>query len=169
MSSDSSEKPDSASHAMRPEACGDSVEGAVIAREPLEYVSDHIAGWHDARTTDVLVPRDSRPMAGICVVESDTPVEIKGCIPEQGNGSSTTPGRWFIRKASHDKLLDARGAYYFCVYAPSPSTPLLAALIAPAAIVDDLLADSWYDPNRRGGGAGGQTDLDETHRPEEDR
>lgn len=84
-----------------------------------------------------------------CLVEAGTPVEIKGCIPEQQNGSGTTPGRWYIKRESHDQLAAAGGVYYLTVYAPQPLTPVIAALIVSAATVGDLLAGSWYQNGRR--------------------
>jgi hypothetical protein len=135
---------------MHPKRTGSSVEAAVIETEPaLAYVGDSDAEWHDAETTAVLTPRQDRPLGGVCLVEAETPVEIKGCIPEQQNGSGTTPGRWYIKRESHDQLHAAGGVYYLAVYAPRPSTPVIAALVVPAATVGDLLDGSWYENGRR--------------------
>lgn len=135
---------------MHPKRTGSSVEAAVIETEPaLSTVGDSTAEWHDAETTDMLTPRRDRPLGGVCLVESETPVEIKGCIPETENGSGTTPGRWYIKRQSHDQLEAERGVYYLVVYAPRPSTPIIAALVAPAATIGDLLAGSWYENGRR--------------------
>ena len=135
---------------MHPKRTGSSVESVVVDGNPeLESVPDTVAHWHDARTTDLLVPDDDRPFGGVCLVESETPVEIKGTIPTQSNGERDTAGRWFVKRASHERLLKECGVYCLCVYAPSPSTPILAERIVPASIIDELLAESWYDNGRR--------------------
>jgi hypothetical protein len=135
---------------MHPKRTGSSVEAAVIDTEPaLSPVGDSTAEWHDAETTDVLTPRQDRPLGGVCLVESQTPVEIKGCIPETGNGDHSTTGRWYIKRQSHDQIEAEKGVYYLTVYAPRPSTPIIAALVVPAATVGDLLAGSWYDSGRQ--------------------
>nr|WP_201289231.1 hypothetical protein [Halovenus carboxidivorans] len=135
---------------LHPKRTGSSVEAAVIEREPaLAPVDDREAEWHDAETVEVLAPRPNRPLGGVCLVEPETPVEIKGCIPEQSNGDGQTPGRWYIKRVSHDQLVDAGAFYYLTVYAPLPETPLIASMVVPAATVGDLLDGSWYDNGRR--------------------
>lgn len=135
---------------LHPKRAGSSVESVVINREPdLEFVGDSEAAWHDARTTGLLTPTNERPFGGICVVESDTAVEIKGTLPEHENGNRKAPGRWYIKRPTHEKLESENGVYYLTVYAPRPSTPLLAAMIVPAATVGDLLTDSWYENRGR--------------------
>ena len=144
MSSETSANP------LHPKRAGSSVEAVVINVEPgLELVGDSEATWHDARTTQLLTPTDERPFGGVCVVECDTPVEIKGTLPEHKNGNGTAPGRWYIKRPTHEKLEDANGVYYLCVYAPKPSTPLLATMIVPAATVGALLESNWYENRGR--------------------
>ena len=139
------------SQATHPKRLGCSVEAAVIdADDDLEYVPDREAEWFDARTTAPITPEPTRPLGSVCVVPAETPVEIKGCIPEQSNGSRTTPGRWYIKRGSHEQLLQMRGHYYLVVYAPTPDTPILSETIVPAAAVGDLLNGSWYDNGREG-------------------
>jgi len=135
---------------LHPKRAGSSVEAEVIDREPgLSFVDDSEASWHDARTIELLTPTDERPFGGVCVVERDTPVEIKGTLPEHENGNRKAPGRWYIKRPTHEKLESENGVYYLTVYAPRPSTPLLAAMIVPAATVGDLLTDSWYENRGR--------------------
>lgn len=132
---------------LHPKRAGSNVEAVVIDTEPgLEYVGDSEAEWHDAQTTKLLTPTAERPVDGVCVVEDGTPTEIKAVIPEHQNGRS---GTFYIRRKAHDQLLDAGGVYYLTVYAPKPDTPLLASRITPAATVDRLLQDYWYDNGRR--------------------
>ena len=74
---------------MHPKRPGSSVEAAVIdANSAVELVSDTTAGWCGARTAGLLTPSTDRPFIGICVVESETPVEIKGTIPETNMGQA---------------------------------------------------------------------------------
>ena len=134
---------------MHPKRTGSSVEAAVIQTEPaLSTVTDTEATWHDAATTAVLTPRHDRPLGGICLVEADTPVEIKGCIPAVENDGHQTAGRWYIKREAHAQLCEERGVYYLTVYAPRPSTPIIAAIVVPAATIGDLLVGSWYDSGR---------------------
>ncbi|SDJ52393.1 hypothetical protein SAMN05216226_104223 [Halovenus aranensis] len=135
---------------MHPKRTGQSVEAAVINAEPaLDSVSDRENHAWDALTTAAMSPTLDRPFGGICVVESNTPVEIKGCIPETSNGSGTVPGRWYIKRESHDQLATEGGVYWLTVYAPRPETPILSQLVVPAATVGDFLDGSWYDNGRR--------------------
>jgi hypothetical protein len=135
---------------LHPKRAGSSVESAVVNVEPdLEFVGDSEAEWHDARTTAVLTPTRERPFGGVCVVERDTPVEIKGTLPEHENGDGTAPGRWYIKRPTHERLEAENGVYYFVVYEPKPSTPLLARLVVPAATVGDILEGSWYENRGR--------------------
>lgn len=135
---------------MHPKRTGSSVESVVIdGEEGLSTVGDREAAWHDAVTTTALTPTDERPFGSICVVETDTPVEIKGCLPEVQNGDGTVSGRWYIKREAHEQLTESSGVYWFTVYAPRPETPILAQIVVPAAVVNDLLAGSWYDNGRR--------------------
>lgn len=135
---------------MHPKRTGSSVEAAVVDGQPaLESVHDTEADWHDARTTEVLPPAENRPFGGLCLVERDTPVEIKGTIPTQSNGTSQTAGRWFIKRQAHEQLLAESGVYWLCVYAPKPSTPILAQLVLPASLLDEHLRGRWYHNGRR--------------------
>jgi len=132
---------------MHPKNTGASVEVAVINSEPgLDWVSDRESRWHDAKTTDVLTPKRGRPFGGICVVESETPVEIKGCLPEHADGRS---GGWFVKRDAHERLESENGVCWLVVYAPKPSTPILSEIVVPAATVGDFLRGSWYDNGRR--------------------
>lgn len=132
---------------MHPKRTGESVEAAVIDSEPaLDWVPDsQESGW-DAVTTDVLTPTLERPFGDICVVEPETPVEIKGCIPTHNHGRS---GQWYIKRETHEPLESERGVYWLVVYAPRPETPILSQLVVPAATVGDFLEGSWYDNGRR--------------------
>ena len=140
------------SNPLHPKRAGTSVEAAVIEREPaLAPVDDREAEWHDAETTAVLEPRVERPLGGVCLVEPEMPVEIKGCVPEQSNGADSTPGRWYIKQDAHDQLAAAHGFYYMVVYAPLPETPIVSGMVLPAATVGEFLSERWYDTGRSEG------------------
>ncbi|RQG89348.1 hypothetical protein [Natrarchaeobius chitinivorans] len=129
-----------------PKASGDALEAHLIQSiEELEYVGDRTATWHDARTTTLLEPTSSLPFFGIVLVEPDVPVEIKGCQIETSNGSSSTRGRFYVKRDAHERLLKAGGMYLLVVYLPRPGLPQVARAIVPATIVDELLADRWYE------------------------
>jgi len=138
--------------ATHPKRLGTSVEAAVIDADPdLETVTDREAEWYDARATAPITPEPTRPLGSVCVVPAETPVEIKGCLPNVSNGSGTTTGRWYIKRETHEQLLQARGHYYLVVYAPVPHTPIIAETIVPAAVIGDLLDGSWSNSGRQEG------------------
>ncbi|PGF15820.1 hypothetical protein CP556_06625 [Natrinema sp. CBA1119] len=127
-------------------ASGDALEAEIVqVVDALEYVSDHTATWHDAQTTAVLEASRSLPFYGIVLVEPGVPVEIKGCQIETSNGSNSTRGRFYVKRAAHEQLLEAAGMYLFVVYIPRPGLPQVARAIVPATLVDELLADRWYE------------------------
>ncbi|MXV63873.1 hypothetical protein GS429_17760 [Natronorubrum sp. JWXQ-INN-674] len=127
-------------------ASGDFLEGEIVQTiDALEYVGDRTATWHDATTTAVLEPDRSLPFYGIVLLESETPVEIKGCQIETSNGDRSARGRFYVKRSAHDQLLEAGGMYLLVVYLPRPGLPQVARAIVPATLVDELLADRWYD------------------------
>jgi len=124
---------------------GTSVQGAVINPDPcLEPVGDDVATWYDARTVRCLSPSYERPFLGIPVVETGTEVEIKGACVVRSNGNYQRAGHWYIKRATHERLLEAGGVYLLAVYAPRESTPILRSVVIPASLLDEHLAESWY-------------------------
>ncbi|WP_137289514.1 hypothetical protein [Natronorubrum halophilum] len=127
-------------------ASGDALEAEIVqVIDALEYVSDHTATWHDAKTSTLLEASRSLPFYGIVLVEPETPIEIKGCQIETSNGDRSTRGRFYVKRAAHEQLLEAAGMYLLVVYLPRPGLPQVARAIVPATLVDELLADRWYD------------------------
>ncbi|WP_254807406.1 hypothetical protein [Natronosalvus amylolyticus] len=127
-------------------ASGDALESDLIQQiAPLEFVDDRTATWHDARTSTLVVPSTKLPFYGICLLERGTPIEIKGCQIETGNGSRSTRGRFYIKYEAHRQLLEAAGSYLLVVYVPRPGLPQVARAIVPASLVDELLRGRWYD------------------------
>ncbi|MFC6716254.1 hypothetical protein ACFQGT_07885 [Natrialbaceae archaeon GCM10025810] len=135
-----------ASELESPKASGDAIESYVVEQvRPLEYVGDRTATWHDARTTGLLEPSDGLQFYSIVVIEPETPVEIKACQFETSNGARSTHGRFYVKRAAHERLLEAAGMYLFVVYLPRPGLPQVARAVVPASIVDELLRGRWYD------------------------
>jgi len=136
---------DAPAHELAPKAVGTSVEADRIQVEPLEFVPDSDAEWHDARTTNCWAPSQECPFLGIAVVESGTAVEIKAASVARSNGACDTPGHWYIKRDAHERLLAAAGVYLLAVYAPRPSTPVLATAVIPATLLDEHLDGRWYE------------------------
>ncbi|TYL37600.1 hypothetical protein CV102_16720 [Natronococcus pandeyae] len=127
-------------------ASGDALEAEIVQTvDALEYVGDRTATWHDARTSAVLDPSESLPFFGIVLVEPGVPVEIKGCQIRTANGSGSTRGRFYVKRAAHEQLLEAGGMYLLTVYLPRPGLPQVARAIVPASLFDELLRGRWYD------------------------
>lgn len=125
---------------------GERVEADVIQLvDGLESIPDSDA-HADAEATKAISPSDQMPFASICVVERDSPVEIKSAMVRATSQNSR--GRFYIRQSQQNWLLDNRGVYLFVVADPSPQRRLLARKIVPAAIVDDL-RNEWKKPDGR--------------------
>lgn len=136
---------------QRAKDLGSKIEELVATADELELVGDDRAEWHDARATDVLEPARGRRFGGICLVERDTPIEIKGCLVEQSNGADrTTPGRWYIKKEAHERLEAERGVYWLVVYERDPIA-IVGQIIVPAATIGEFLEGRWYDNGRHEG------------------
>jgi len=138
-----------------PKRLGDDLEDALVAtHEPLEGVDDEVCEWHDAYATQLWTPSGRLPFVGICLVETDVPVEIKTAQRSTSNGNRQTHGRWYLKRDAHQQLLEAGGVYLLAVYtatAGGDQCRLLAQLVIPAALLDDHLADRWYDSGRAEG------------------
>ncbi|QLG62190.1 hypothetical protein [Halorarum salinum] len=121
----------------------------------LEHVPKTETFRYDARTTTLLEGRPERPLAGVLLLEEGTPVEIKTTRPWVRNGVGRCRGRFYIKQPSHEVLLEAGGAYYLAVYerrqTPSgPEVEIVAAIIVPASIVEELRG-SWCETGRADG------------------
>ncbi len=113
-----------------PKASGDAIEVKIVkVVAELEYVGDRTATWHDARTSTLLEPQRSLPFYGIVIVEPGVPVEIKWCQIETSNGNRSTHGRFYVKQAAHEQLLEAAGMYLLVVYLPRPGLPQVARAI----------------------------------------
>lgn len=138
----------SAQSKLSSKSLGDGVAGDVIQRFALEHVPDSDANWHDARTTSALFADDPDELlfSGLCVVEAGTPVEIKATLVVRSAGEGNDrKGQWYIKRKAHDRLLEAGGVYLLVVYVQRRGREHLARIVVPAATMDDVLQESWYD------------------------
>lgn len=81
--------------------------------------------------------------------DDGTPVEVKGCIRRTAAGRR---GKFFVRQANHERLVDAGGKYALAVYDPSDwkRGPILAMAVRPATWLDDVDAAWTGNGSRRG-------------------
>jgi len=129
-----------------PKHSGDTIEHLVVNRNPLRHVSDRDASWHDAATVDVIAPSRRLRMGGVCLLEADTPVEIKAAQGLVSNGDHNVPGRWMVKRDAHERLLAADGAYWLVVYKPAGrDTDLLGQIVISASLLDEHLDGRWFD------------------------
>ena len=140
-------------HAKR---IGTDVEDLVLdAVDELEPADDPQA-HHDAETVALLTPstHDLLAFASIAVVEADTDVEIKAakCRTDAAN---TPRGRWFFKgceDGQHDALVQSGAMYLLAIYdEEDDERELLAMLLVPASIMDEVLRGRWYESGRREG------------------
>ena len=104
-------------------ASGDYIEADIIQTvDALEYVGDTTATWYDARTTTLLEPSSSLTFYGIVVVETETPVEIKACQIETGNGGRSTRGRDYSRSKRSSVMTLSHAATKSCTNFSSASS-----------------------------------------------
>ncbi|GGL73688.1 hypothetical protein [Halocalculus aciditolerans] len=121
---------------------GEAIEAEVIQRVPsLAPVSDHVAEWHDARVDGLLTPSNDVHFGSICLLENATVVEIKAAQVRLASGQR---GRFYIRQRQHERLVQEAASYLFAVYDPQ-SFDVLAMLVCPASVVDDLLPAGWTE------------------------
>ncbi|ELZ54510.1 MULTISPECIES: hypothetical protein [Halorubrum] len=119
---------------------GEDAEAAVLeAVDGLAYVPDDETEHVDARVESLVEPSSTLPFVGICLLESETPVEIKSSIPRLASGQR---GRFYLRREQHELLRDGGGSYLFAVYEPRPGREPVAMKIVPATIVDGAVT-SW--------------------------
>lgn len=128
---------------------GDRIEALIAERRGWEHNpdggdrSDTGDDWYDARGPD------------------GTPIEIKGTVVEQSNGSSNTVGRWWIQRSNHRRLREQRGLYELVVYREHDETEeieILASCRIPARCLDAFIT-TWY------GTTGSQTQGEATKVP----
>ena len=138
-------------HAKR---IGVDVEDLVIeAVDELERAEDQQA-HHDAETVALITPSsvDGLTLGSIPLVETETEVEIKAARLRT-ESAGTPRGRWFFKgrdDGQHAALLDSAAMYLLAVYDEDDEDEreVVAMVLLPATIVDDLLRGRWYDSHR---------------------
>jgi hypothetical protein len=119
---------------------GEDAEVAVATAVPeLGLVPDDVAIEYDAVATGAVFPSADLPMVGLCVVERGTPVEIKSCHRRY---SARQRGRFYLRPAQHEALIETAGVYCFAVR--DDVDDLLAMKVVPAVAIEDVIP-SWID------------------------
>ncbi|WP_247729579.1 hypothetical protein [Halovivax limisalsi] len=113
---------------------GRTVETAACERWPLEHVAadNDKPDWFDARFVAPL-EAESTPEP---IVEAGTPVEVKSCRRRYCGRY----GRWWIKRESHDRLVDAAGEY---VLAVTDRTGIVRMSLLSAETVDCLCSTWW--------------------------
>lgn len=99
----------------------------------------------DAVAQNAIWPSADVPMAGICVVEADLPVEIKSTMVV--GTAAQRRGRFKLREQQHEALVERGAVYLFVVCEPRPERAPLAMKIVPARTVGDVVdgTASWRD------------------------
>ena len=126
---------------------GSNAAHSVLEAVPeLEHVPNSEAVHFDARTTTLLTPSEDVGFVGICLLEKGAPVEIKSVMAVYGE--SQTPGRFYLRRGQHEKLLEDNASYLFAVCEPYPERAVISMKVIPASLVDELI-HSWIEPDNR--------------------
>ena len=134
-------------------AVGTDVERLVCDALPLEAVPNEDA-HHDAEVSGLLAPSTvDAPFpvvfAGVPLVEDGSHLEIKACKRRTSDGSRTRSGRWNFRgrdDGQHGILLDRAAYYALAVYdddGTAATRRVVAVAVAPATVVDSVLAGRW--------------------------
>jgi len=142
-------------------AIGTDVERLVCDALPLEAVAREDA-HHDAEAAGVLAPDSvDAPFpvvfVGAPLAEIGADVEIKACKRRTSDGSRSRSGRWNFKgrdDGQHAELLDRAAYYALAVYdddGTAAARRVLAVAIAPATVVDAVLADRWLGVDRTEG------------------
>lgn len=141
-------------HAKR---IGTDVEELVLDAVEALAPADDSQAHHDAETIAALTPSadDGLQFGSIAVVEPDTEVEIKAA-KLRTDASDTPRGRWFFKgceDGQHHELVSKGAMYLLTVYDEDEDgeRALLAMLLVPATVVDEVLRGRWYESGRREG------------------
>jgi len=130
---------------------GDVGRNAVTAacdRWPLQRLGDggDVPDWYDAEFSVDL----EGDLAGVIAPEG-TPVEVKTCRYRYDDPSGRRRGRWWIKRANHEQLLDQDGEYVLTVHDADTAEILRQGLVT-ATTVDAIVDGEWWAC-----GAGGKT------------
>jgi hypothetical protein len=112
---------------------GERSESAILEKLPaLRYVNDERAEHYDAEADDDVGPVDAGDV-----------VEIKSAAVVLGSGS---PGRFYLRRRQHQRLVDERGWYLFVVASPNDREVLAYTFLEAA---DVPISGWWYGGESR--------------------
>lgn len=141
-------------HAKR---IGEDVEDLVVDAVDALAPADDPQAHHDAETIAVITPSadGQLTLGSIAVVEPDTDVEVKSAI-RRTEAAGTPRGRWFFKgrdDGQHDALVRSGALYLLAVYGEDDDgeRELLAMLLVPATVIDEVLRGRWYESGRREG------------------
>jgi len=135
----------------QPKAIGEDVEELVLTTVDGLRAAVDPEDWYDAHAETVIGPRCAGDLTfgSIAVLDAGTRVEIKACKRYVSNGADSRPGRWMLQTDQHERLIDDRAVYLLAVYEEANGQKFLREMLAvPATILDEVLADSWYDVDR---------------------
>lgn len=101
---------------------GEFAEDLVTNQLGLDHPDDRKTAWHDAETG------------------AGQPVEVKACKARVSNDSGTVPGRWWIQRDNHERLIEGRGLYALLVYTERSGDDLEVAhlIVLPARLDDEV-------------------------------
>lgn len=123
-------------------AGGNAAASVVDVRPEFEHVPDSECEHADARVAELVEASPELPIAGMCLLEVGTLVEIKSAMVRLNNGGR---GMFYLREGQHQRLVNDSGVYLFAVCEPKPERPLLAIKVVPANAVGDLVGGDWRD------------------------
>lgn len=137
---------------------GDDVASSFVSSIQGVEHEDVETAHYDARFTRHLSAGDLPDwvrLDGIRSVDAGTEAEIKTCRVTQSNGSRSTPGRYTFKgrdQGQHAYLVAEDAVYVLTVYRDGDDgRELMGAAIIKATDLDRMLADHWYDVDRREG------------------
>lgn len=120
---------------------GHAIEAAACSRWPADRVGQAGPDWFDLRLRADVVPA----LGTVPIATAGTPVEVKSCYPTYGNRK----GRWWIRRANHERLCEADGTYVLAVVDRS-SPQVRRMCLLDAGTVDALIGGEWWSCGQGG-------------------
>ena len=120
---------------------GSNAEAGVIDERPeFVHLPDHDVEHADARVAELVEATPELPIAGMCLLEVGTLVEIKSAMVRLNDGSR---GRYYLREGQHAKLVNDGAVYLFAVCVPNPDRDILALKAVPATRVEEIVDGDW--------------------------
>lgn len=123
---------------------GFDIEDAATERWPLQIPvdgRDERNGWYDLEFTEDVTTNTT----DTTVVTAGTKAEAKSCYARYDDRN----GRWWIRKQTHEQLVDVDGQYVLAVIDRDTEDVLRMGLTS-ARTVDAIIDDTWWDAGEGG-------------------